>query len=58
MFYLVQRMDTDSFSPACFIDPEYCREFMDAVSKGVEVIVYDVSIDRYGVSLNKELDFF
>ena len=51
-------MDTDSFSPACFIDPEYCREFMDAVSKGIEVIVYDVSIDRYGVSLNKELDFF
>ena len=55
MFYLVQRMDADRFSPADHIDPAYGRELRKAVKKGVEIIVYDVTIDLDAIELNRPL---
>jgi sugar fermentation stimulation protein A len=55
MFYLVQRMDAETFRPADHIDPDYGRELRKAVKKGVEILVYDVRIDLNGISLNRRL---
>lgn len=57
MFYLIQRMDADRFEPADHIDPAYGEELRKAVSKGVEVLVYDVKIDLEGIRLNRPVPF-
>ena len=53
MFFLVQRMDADSFSPADDIDPAYGEELRKAHQNGVEILVYDVSIDLAAIRLNQ-----
>jgi len=53
MFFLIQRMDADSFSPADDIDPAYGEELRKAHQNGVEILVYDVFIDLDGIRLNK-----
>jgi sugar fermentation stimulation protein A len=53
MFFLIQRMDADSFSPADDIDPIYGEELRKAHQNGVEILVYDVFIDLDGIRLNK-----
>jgi sugar fermentation stimulation protein A len=55
MFYLVQRMDADAFSPAEDIDPAYADELVRAVKAGVEVIAYDVAVDLEGIALRRKL---
>jgi sugar fermentation stimulation protein A len=57
MFYLVQRMDAREFRPARHIDPEYSLELKKAKDSGVEILVYDVTIDLKGISINKKLPF-
>ena len=57
MFYLVQRMDADSFKPADDIDPGYGEELRQAQQNGVEILVYDVSIDLNTIRLNREMPF-
>ncbi|MBN2126307.1 MAG: DNA/RNA nuclease SfsA [Deltaproteobacteria bacterium] len=51
MFYLVQRMDAGVFRPADSIDPVYGLELRKAARNGVEILAYDVRIDRQGVEL-------
>ena len=48
-------MDADSFAPADHIDPEYGRKLRQASQKGVEILVYDVSIDLKAIRLNKRV---
>ncbi|MFC1533642.1 DNA/RNA nuclease SfsA [Thermodesulfobacteriota bacterium] len=57
MFYLVQRMDAKEFRPAHYIDPAYSHELKKANRKGVEILVYDVTMDLKGISLNKLLPY-
>ncbi len=57
MFYLIQRMDAKLFKPADHIDPAYGRELRKAYRKGVEILVYDVSIDSEGIRLNRAVPF-
>jgi sugar fermentation stimulation protein A len=57
MFYLVQRMDAKVFQPADHIDPAYGRELRKAVKNGVEIMVYDVTLDLHGIRLNRELEY-
>ncbi|MFH1349577.1 MAG: DNA/RNA nuclease SfsA, partial [Pseudomonadota bacterium] len=45
MFYLVQRMDAKKFRPADHIDPDYGQELRKAIQNGVEILVYDVTLD-------------
>ena len=60
MFYFIQRMDASVFKLADHIDPDYGNGLRQAVKKGVEVLVYDVSIDMTGIRLNRKIpyDFF
>ena len=57
MFFLVQRMDADSFSPADHIDPAYGEELRKAHCNGVEILVYDVSVDLTSIRLNREIPY-
>lgn len=45
LFFLVQRTDAHTFTPAADIDPEYAEKLMRARLKGVEIIVRDVVFD-------------
>jgi sugar fermentation stimulation protein A len=55
MFYLIQRMDADTFKPAQHIDPAYTQELKRAVKNGVELLAYDVCIDLEKISLNRKI---
>jgi sugar fermentation stimulation protein A len=57
MFFLVQRMDAKVFKPADYIDPAYGKELRKAVRNGVEIMVYDVSLDLKGIRLNCPLPY-
>ncbi|HIJ20004.1 MAG TPA: DNA/RNA nuclease SfsA, partial [Deltaproteobacteria bacterium] len=57
MFYLVQRMDAVLFRPADHIDEKYGIELRKAIKNGVEILVYDVSLDLKSIALNRALPF-
>ena len=57
MFYLIQRMDAKLFKPADHIDPAYGKELRKAVKKGVEIMIYDVTLDPEGIRLNNAIPF-
>jgi sugar fermentation stimulation protein A len=57
LFFLVQRMDARLFRPADEIDPAYGREFRRAQAAGVEMLVYDVSLDLRRIAVNRQLPF-
>jgi len=55
MFFLIQRMDAQVFSPADHIDPAYGKELRRAVAAGVEILVYDTVIDLEKIRLGRPL---
>ena len=57
MFFLVQRTDATLFQPADDIDREYGVELRRAYEKGIEILVYDVSLDQQKIGINKSLPF-
>ena len=57
MFFLVQRMDADSFRPAVHIDPTYADALKKAHAAGVEILVYDVFVDLAHIRINRNLPF-
>jgi sugar fermentation stimulation protein A len=57
MFFLIQRMDANIFKPADHIDPAYGKELRIAHKNGVEIVVYDVSIDLKKISLRNPIPY-
>ena len=57
MLYVIQRTDTLPFRLACQIDKKYCKTFEEVTSKGVEVLVYQSSIDSEQIYINKSLNY-
>ncbi len=55
VFFLVQRMDAGSFSPADAVDPAYGRTLRQAVDRGVAVAAWDTVIDLEGIGLGRRL---
>jgi sugar fermentation stimulation protein A len=55
MFYLIQRMDAQKFSPADKIDPDYGKELRKALSNGVEMLAYDVRIDYERIKIHRRI---
>jgi sugar fermentation stimulation protein A len=55
MFYLIQRMDAQVFSPADHIDPDYGKGLRKASSVGIEILVYDVILDTIGIQIGKRI---
>jgi sugar fermentation stimulation protein A len=50
-------MDAEIFKPADHIDPEYGKALRHAVKGGLEVLVYDVTIDLDGIQLNRKIPY-
>lgn len=57
IFFLVQRMDAKIFKPADDIDKEYGLELRKAHQNGVEILVYDVTIDMDKIGVHKQLPY-
>ncbi len=55
IFFVVQRTDAGTFSPADTIDPDYGRILRQVVGQGVEMLAYDTAIDLKGIALNQRL---
>ena len=51
IFFLIQRMDAEVFSPADHIDPEYGRVLRRVAAEGVELMAYDVDISLRRIDL-------
>ena len=56
IFFLVQRMDANRFSPARHIDPNYAREFERAISAGVLALAYQAEVDPTGIRVVRRLE--
>lgn len=57
MLYVIQRTDTLPFRLACEIDKKYCEAFNEVTNKGVEVLVYQSSIDLEAINIDKKILF-
>ena len=57
MFYFVQRSDCEVFKPADDIDPVYGKLLREAVSKGVEVLVYEAKVTPTQIRLGGTLPY-
>ncbi len=56
IFFLVQRMDADRFSPARHIDPNYAKELERAISAGVIALVYQAEVNPQGIRVVRQLE--
>jgi sugar fermentation stimulation protein A len=57
MLYVVQRTDTLSFRIANEIDKKYYEKFKEAISFGVEVLVYQSTISTSDIQLTHKIGF-
>lgn len=57
MLYVIQRTDDLAFRLACEIDKKYCEAFKEVTKNGVEVLVYQSSINLEEIFINKASDF-
>jgi sugar fermentation stimulation protein A len=56
VFFLIQRMDAECFSPADHIDPQYGKLLRAALEKGVDVIAYDTVLTEKSIEINKGIE--
>ena len=57
IFFLIQRMDAQVFTPAETIDPDYAESLGEAEKNGVEVLTYDTIIDTKGIRINCRIPY-
>lgn len=55
IFYLLQRSDGSSFSPAAHIDPDYALALKESIQNGVEILVYNTVIEPPGIRIKDRL---
>lgn len=55
VFFLIQRMDAETFSPADEIDPDFGKALRRAAAAGVGVIAYDCRVSTSSLLLNRPL---
>ncbi|TQV89041.1 DNA/RNA nuclease SfsA [Aliikangiella coralliicola] len=57
LFFLVQHTGINSVSAAAHIDPDYSQVLAEAISAGVEVLVYNTDISVNEIKLGRSLEF-
>ena len=57
MLYIIQRTDKANFRIADEIDKKYYETFLEAREKGVEVLVYQSSINHKEIKINTKVEF-
>lgn len=57
MLYVIQRTDDLPFKLACKIDKKYCEAFNEVTKNGVEVLVYQSSINYEEIFISNKKEF-
>jgi sugar fermentation stimulation protein A len=57
IFFLVQRMDADRFTPAVHIDAEYGKNLHEAIAAGVRVLIYQAHVSPQGIDVVRRIPF-
>lgn len=57
IFFLVQRTDTDTFTPAAHIDPIYAETLREVTQKGVEILVYQAEVSPKKIEFVRPLPY-
>jgi sugar fermentation stimulation protein A len=57
IFFLVQRMDADTFRPAAHIDPLYAETLLDVLHQGVQMLVYQAEVLPDRIRIIRSLPF-
>jgi sugar fermentation stimulation protein A len=57
IFFLIQRMDANSFAPADDIDVAYGRELRRAAKNGVEILCYDVRVNTWTMTIRRRVPY-
>jgi sugar fermentation stimulation protein A len=57
IFFLVQRMDADTFRPAVHIDPLYAKTLLDVLHQGVQMLVYQAEVLPERIRIIRPLPF-
>ena len=57
IFFLVQRLDAESFAPASHIDPEYSDKLALAVAAGVQLLVYQAAVSPTAIEVMRSLPY-
>jgi sugar fermentation stimulation protein A len=57
IFFLVQRMDADRFSPASQIDSIYSEALLQAAEAGVMLLVYQAEVSPEGIDVVRPLPY-
>ena len=55
IFFLVQRLDCDRFSPASAIDHEYAATLAEVHHKGVEILAYQARVTPHSIAVTRSL---
>ena len=55
MLYIIQRDDSDAFSFAADIDPEYASAAAQVFNKGVEAYAYACKVSPNGINIYREV---
>ena len=55
IFFLVQRLDCDCFSPAVAIDPDYGATLTEVHRQGVKILAYQAQITPYSIDVIRSL---
>ncbi len=58
IFFLIQRSDAVSFTPAAHIDPVYASTLAEVVKTGVEVLAYQAEVTPRHICVKSKLPFF
>ncbi len=58
IFFLVQRMDAERFTPAAHIDPEYSKTLQHAIKSGVQILVYQADVNPEGINVVRSLPYY
>ncbi len=57
IFFLVQRMDADRFTPATHIDKVYAKTIEQAATAGVQILVYQADVSPTGINVVRPLPY-
>lgn len=55
IFFLVQRLDCDTFSPAAAIDPDYGATLIEVHRQGVEILAYQAQVTPHSIEVMRSL---
>ncbi len=57
IFFLVQRIDAETFTPASHVDPTYAETLKKVAENGVKILVYQASVSPEKIEIIRKLPY-